>query len=251
VHGSGISAAVQSTTIAGCSGPRGPRQRTGGSGTSPWWWPRRSSRAGPAGAARPRPGRHRASPSRNTRSPGGPSPHAGRCRCGSVRPRSGPRRCRSRGQDRPRASAQWAASRWLCCGWNPWVYAWLTTSSAITRACHASASRSRPSLPPAASYTLCMPPHCHAARACRHQEAGVPVARLATAARTCRRSEAARADAQLMMLAGRAVCGTRCWSSACVQAGPAMEPVRTSQNSYWTAARWAAIGRMNWLTIAR
>src|SRR5215510_11776308 len=56
----------------------------------------------------------------------------------------------------PRASAQYAASRSVCRGWNPWLKAWLTISSAITRECHASARRSRPLRLPAASYTLCM-----------------------------------------------------------------------------------------------
>jgi hypothetical protein len=55
----------------------------------------------------------------------------------------------------PRASAQNAASRWLCCGWNPRLTAWLATSSAITRACRAPARPSRPSLPPR--------PHPHSA----------------------------------------------------------------------------------------
>jgi len=64
------------------------------------------------------------------------------------------------------AQPQGGAARWLCCGWNPWLNAWLTTSSAITRACHASARRSRPWLPPAASYTLCMPPDCQPAPEC-------------------------------------------------------------------------------------
>ncbi len=53
---------------------------------------------------------------------------------GSARVAAGP----------PRASAQYAASRSLCCGWNPWLNAWLTISSAITRECHAPARRSRP-----------------------------------------------------------------------------------------------------------
>src|SRR5215510_6985461 len=37
----------------------------------------------------------------------------------------------------PRASAQYAARRSVCCGWNPWLNAWLTTSSSSTRVCHA------------------------------------------------------------------------------------------------------------------
>src|ERR1035441_2269855 len=73
-------------TIAECSYPREPCQQTRGSATWSSWWPRRSSRAAPARAGRPLPGRRLASPGRNRRSPGGPSPRAGRCRCGSARP---------------------------------------------------------------------------------------------------------------------------------------------------------------------
>ena len=40
--------------------------------------------------------------------------------------------------------------------WKPWLNAWLTTSSAITLACHAPARRNKPSAPPAASYTGCI-----------------------------------------------------------------------------------------------
>ena len=60
----GLSAEVRPRTIAGWSGPRGRRQQTRGSAT--WSWPRRNSRATPAGVARPRlavrppaPGRNR------------------------------------------------------------------------------------------------------------------------------------------------------------------------------------------------
>jgi len=45
-----------------------------------------------------------------------------------------------------------------CLWWKPWLNVWLTTSSAITRACHALARRRRPSSPPAASNTVCTPP---------------------------------------------------------------------------------------------
>ena len=51
----------------------------------------------------------------------------------------------------PTASPQYAASRSVCRGSNPCLNAWLTTSSAITRTCQASASRSMPAAPPAAS----------------------------------------------------------------------------------------------------
>src|SRR6516225_565472 len=56
----------------------------------------------------------------------------------------------------PSASAQYAARRSTCWGWKPWLNAWPTTWSAITRRCQAAARRRRPSMPPAASKTVRM-----------------------------------------------------------------------------------------------
>ncbi len=64
----------------------------------------------------------------------------------------------------PRASAQYAASRFVWSGWKPWLKAWLTTSSAMTRSCQARASRRSPSVPPAASNTVTMATYSARAR---------------------------------------------------------------------------------------
>src|SRR4051794_16204905 len=53
----------------------------------------------------------------------------------------------------PSCSAQYAASRTSWSSRKPWLNAWLTTSSASTRACQARASRSTASAPPITSYT--------------------------------------------------------------------------------------------------
>jgi len=65
----------------------------------------------------------------------------------------------------------------VCWGWKPWLKAWLTTSSAITRRCHASARPSRPSSPPIAWYTLCIPLCWHARRRTEVRQAASRLAR--------------------------------------------------------------------------
>src|SRR6516225_9976925 len=54
----------------------------------------------------------------------------------------------------PSASAQYAARRSTCWGWKPWLNAWPTTSSAITRRCQASARR--PFHPPPRRQFACL-----------------------------------------------------------------------------------------------